>query len=227
MSKEVLSINLKKIMEMHVMQRSLNVDTNGPQWLTGVTKDGRVIDWRRCMYMETAEAIDSLNWKHWKDINSKDDIANLKIEVVDVWHFLMSFVMETGHDEESEEVMRGLYHYSEVRPELTVSDALTKLIRAACVGSVDDLILSFYHVVSAIPDFNMDDVHRLYIGKNCLNRFRQDNGYADGTYIKMWGDVEDNVVMTDTCDSLGDDLNFDTLYGTLDVYYKTFVALMK
>ena len=27
--------------------------------------------------------------------------------------------------------------------------------------------------------------------------------------------------MTDMCISLGDDLNFDTLYKTLDVYYKT------
>lgn len=34
-----------------------------------------------------------------------------------------------------------------------------------------------------------------YIVKNTLNRFRANNGYKDGTYIKLWErDVEDNVI---------------------------------
>ena len=49
------------------------------EWIKGVTKDNRKIDWFRCIYMEAAEAIDSLNWKHWKDINKPDDMNNAKI----------------------------------------------------------------------------------------------------------------------------------------------------
>ncbi len=39
---------------------------------------------------------------------------------------------------------------------------------------------------------SFDDLHRIYVGKNVLNRFRQDNGYKDGSYRKLWQDREDN-----------------------------------
>jgi hypothetical protein len=32
----------------------------------------------------------------------------------------------------------------------------------------------------------------MYIGKNVLNRFRQDNGYQTGEYRKLWAGREDN-----------------------------------
>jgi hypothetical protein len=37
-----------------------------------------------------------------------------------------------------------------------------------------------------------DDLYRIYVGKNVLNRFRQDHGYKEGTYIKNWHGREDN-----------------------------------
>jgi hypothetical protein len=36
----------------------------------------------------------------------------------------------------------------------------------------------------------------MYIGKNALNIFRQNNGYKDGTYVKIWSDKEDNEYLT-------------------------------
>ena len=33
------------------------------------------------------------------------------------------------------------------------------------------------------------------MGKNILNRFRQENGYKDGTYKKIWNGEEDNEVL--------------------------------
>lgn len=37
-----------------------------------------------------------------------------------------------------------------------------------------------------------------YVGKNVLNKFRQDNGYKEGTYIKIWKDGrEDNEHLMD------------------------------
>jgi hypothetical protein len=35
--------------------------------------------------MEAAEAIDSFNWKHWKDIEGEPDLDNAKVELVDIW----------------------------------------------------------------------------------------------------------------------------------------------
>ena len=42
---------------------------------------------------------------------------------------------------------------------------------------------------------DLETLYRLYVGKNILNQFRQDNGYKDDTYIKVWNGEEDNVVM--------------------------------
>ena len=52
-----------------------------------------------------------------------------------------------------------------------------------------------------------------YVGKNVLNFFRQDNGYQDGSYVKLWAGKEDNehlvealVELDASKASFGDDL---------------------
>jgi hypothetical protein len=65
-------------------------------WTEGATKEGRQISWLRCIYMEAAEAIDSFNWKHWKNIESEPDLDNAKVELVDIWHFIMSEAIHFG-----------------------------------------------------------------------------------------------------------------------------------
>ena len=42
---------------------------------------------------------------------------------------------------------------------------------------------------------NLSALYNLYVGKNILNQFRQDHGYKEGTYIKIWNGKEDNVIM--------------------------------
>jgi len=86
--------NRDKLKEMFTLQQKLNDNTNGIGWEAGYTKQNRQINWRRCIYMELAELIDSFNWKHWKDINIEPDWDNIKIEVVDIWHFIMSLGLE-------------------------------------------------------------------------------------------------------------------------------------
>ena len=60
--------NLAKIKEMFLMQQRLNDETNGLGWEDGYTKNGKLISWKRCIYMECAELIDSFAWKHWKNM---------------------------------------------------------------------------------------------------------------------------------------------------------------
>lgn len=58
-----------------------------------------------------------------------------------------------------------------------------------------------------------------YVGKNILNFFRQDHGYKDGSYIKIWNGREDNEhlveVLATTDDQLDDYANivYDGLIG--------------
>ena len=85
---------MDKILLMLQLQAQLNDATNGEKWTKGITKNGKTINWKRCIYMECAEMIDSFSWKHWKNINQEPDWDNLQIEVVDVWHFIMSLAIE-------------------------------------------------------------------------------------------------------------------------------------
>jgi dimeric dUTPase (all-alpha-NTP-PPase superfamily) len=43
--------------------------------------------------MEIAEAIDSISWKHWKNIEGGIDYENFKVELIDIWHFLISYLL--------------------------------------------------------------------------------------------------------------------------------------
>ena len=81
---------MSQILQMLELQQQLNDATNGANWEEGVTKNGKKIDWKRCIYLEAAELVESYPWKHWKNIDATPDYENIKIELVDIWHFVMS-----------------------------------------------------------------------------------------------------------------------------------------
>ena len=61
---------------------------------------------------------------------------------------------------------------------------------------------SYYNLFCVTRDLglNMEDIFKLYVGKSVLNEFRQNNGYKEGTYIKIWDGNEDNEVLTSILD---------------------------
>ncbi len=63
-----------------------------------------------------------------------------------------------------------------------------------CDESPEALMQAFIEVAMQ-SGLNLDTLYQLYIGKNILNRFRQAHGYKEGSYIKVWNEEEDNVVM--------------------------------
>jgi hypothetical protein len=70
----------------------------------------------------------------------------------------------------------------------------------------------------------MSDLHRRYVAKNVLNFFRQDNGYKDGGYRKLWGGREDNehlVEILADVDSQASGFR-DQLYNALKQRYQQF-----
>ena len=58
-------------------------------------------------------------------------------------------------------------------------------------------------------------------GKNVLNFFRQDHGYQEGTYVKLWQGREDNEHLSELLESLDDtDPGFpDAVYRALSARY--------
>ena len=224
---------MDKILLMLQLQVQLNESTNGEGWVKGVTKNGKVINWKRCIYMECAEMIDSFSWKHWKSINKEADWANLQIEVVDVWHFIMSLAIEDYSLNMKGRVEDLAINISMMPSFATVDtknnsyaneDKLMQKVENIIFLSLnktdfdlEELIKEFFDLV-IMSGLDLNTLYRLYVGKNILNQFRQDNGYKDGSYIKEWDGVEDNVIMKELWET-DSDMKPEMLYKKLAKQY--------
>jgi hypothetical protein len=87
---------------------------------------------------------------------------------------------------------------------------------------LEKLISDFFDLV-IMSGLDLQTLYKLYVGKNILNQFRQDNGYKDGSYIKVWAGEEDNVVMKRVLDE-SSDISPNELYNELT---KLYLALNK
>ncbi len=223
---------MDRALQMFQLQQQLNDATNGVNWEAGITKNGKQINWKRCIYMECAEMVDSFAWKHWKSINAEPDWANLQIEVVDVWHFVMSLILqeykrrELGTLEDAAKAVANMPFYDMIR-ETADGFAEERLVMAQVESVMKESLQAKPDLTKLLADFlelvrmsNLDltTLYRLYVGKNILNRFRQDHGYKEGTYIKIWNGEEDNVVMKRLWEENGD-MTPDELYGKLQAAY--------
>ena len=197
---------MSKIASMLQLQQQLNDATNGKEWEEGVTAQGKIINWKRCIYLECAELVESYPWKHWKNISAPADTENIKIEVVDIWHFVMSEVLRLNRNRDIEEIakeIKSLQNFRIIQDEAKEIDDnhleqianIEDFIKTIFMEASWQDILEKYLTILAQSGLNVDSLYSLYIGKNILNQFRQDHGYKDGTYKKLWGNVEDNVVM--------------------------------
>jgi dimeric dUTPase (all-alpha-NTP-PPase superfamily) len=205
------------INEMLTLQKQLNDATNGEIWLSGTTKEGREINWHRCIYMEAVEALDSFNWKHWKDINSADDMDNIKVEIIDIWHFVMSELIKNQ--------VTDLAKYENITAEFNrekLMQSLEKLVNlASAYQDIKDITQEFFNTLK-YAGLNINDLYQNYLVKNILNKFRQDNGYKDGTYQKLWNGVEDNVVAFDILTN-NSNITANELYNQLTKQYKNII----
>ncbi|QCU90060.1 dUTP diphosphatase [Thiomicrorhabdus sediminis] len=222
------------IAEMLAMQNALNEMTNGKDWRAGVTSLGKPIDWQRCIYMETAELIDSYPWKHWKSVDAQTDMENVRVELVDIWHFLLSLAMEKLSDEQALQVLHDALekvHKSALPENLSnpeqvdVHEQLMRLALlrdARSISYIGDLGCAFFASCQAVS-LQFSEMYRIYMAKNVLNKFRQDHGYKEGVYIKLWNGKEDNVVMFELMETL-QEFSGDNLYKELKQAYNQMVG---
>lgn len=227
---------MEKVLEMLLLQQELNDATNGEGWEEGMTKNGKPINWKRCIYMECAEMVDSFAWKHWKAINQEPDWANLQIEVIDVWHFIMSLGLEDyaqnfrGSIEDLAMLISQEQGYLKLQEEGELlfaepSDIMAKVEELICNAVNPNTfdgpkLFEDFFELAYMSKLNLQDLYRLYVGKNILNQFRQDHGYKEGTYVKVWNGKEDNVVMQELWEENAS-LTPKVLYGSLQKAYAT------
>ena len=222
---------MEKLVAMLQLQQRLNDATNGKGWEHGKTNRGKIIDWRRCGVLECAELIESYPWKHWKSIDAEPDVENIKIEAVDIWHFILSLVLQENTLHGKGDIRSAAARLTDARnfdafkkgiaaPQdyyAQIETVETLMRRLLCDGTVQAVVEAFYDVALQ-SNLTLESLYKLYIGKNILNSFRQDHGYKEGNYIKVWNGEEDNVVMQRLLEEQPD-ITPDALYNALEAHY--------
>jgi dimeric dUTPase (all-alpha-NTP-PPase superfamily) len=174
-------------------------------------------EWYRAIWIECAELMDHYGWKWWK--KQTPDIDQVKLEVIDIWHFGLSMLL--------------VNNTSATIIEEQLSSALKKEAADDFLESVElfagDMLVSktfsiekFTRMLTA-SGMSFDELYTGYVGKNVLNFFRQDHGYKEGTYHKLWGGKEDNehlVELVNTIDTSANDFK-EELYAALESRYQT------
>ena len=173
-------------------------------------------EWYRAIWVECAEMLDHHGWKWWK--HQEIDVAQVQLELVDIFHFGLSLRLMTGAtvDSITETLATELTQSSD---ESDFKIALENLASAAVSNKSFDAIA----LADCMRLMNMDlnELFRQYVGKNTLNFFRQDHGYKEGSYIKIWHGEEDNEVLANlvkTMDTGADDFQHQ-LYVALEAKY--------
>lgn len=217
-----------KLEEMFLLQKKLNDSTNGKNWELGINKFSKEINWLRCIHMEVSELIESTPWKHWKNINSSPDMDNIHVELVDIWHFLMSYVLQETNVPKAVSLVNTHCIY-EANEDIDIKNMIKEAEKLSYIAlAIDTGNMSYFDCIEGFIDqffrcckisgLSFTWLQKLYIGKNCLNQFRQDNGYKEGIYKKIWNGKEDNVVMVSLLEKI-DNVSFNELYENLKIEY--------
>ena len=174
-----------KISTMITMQDDLNNKIN-PEWKV------QKYDWQRCIMVELAELMDHFGYKFWKKQNA--DLNQCKLEVLDIFHFWLSHNIANNKAEDFLFLVNNYSRKSSEIPQYTDEDIRLKI--DAMISKAADkrfLTADMIELIDLFMDFN--NLYEFYFAKNCLNIFRQENGYKTGEYIKNWNGKEDNEVL--------------------------------
>ncbi|AIY64435.1 dUTP diphosphatase [Pseudoalteromonas piratica] len=204
-----MSANVNKICTMLEMQNAMNTKVHAEWFNQG-------FEWYRAIWVECAEMLDHYGWKWWK--KQTPDTEQVILELVDIFHFGLSLRIDgtTSYQEIAEQLT------SELEQPTQAEDfkQTLELLAASAVANKTFDAAAFAGCMAQIG-MDIDDLYRGYVGKNTLNFFRQDHGYKDGSYIKVWHGQEDNEHLVEVVKSLDiNQANFaDLVYQGLKERY--------
>lgn len=174
-------------------------------------------DWNLAVSQECAEGIDHLGYKWWA--KQAPDVAAAQMEAVDIMHFALSAHMHACPDRSHAELAAAL-----TPPCLAVYDDVfhvkvdelnywpcrmkpSKLFTLISVlaGSQRGDYFELVPLLAERLGLPFSEFSRLYRVKAILNLVRQENGYKDGSYKKLWWGKEDN----ETAAALGQLINWE------------------
>jgi dimeric dUTPase (all-alpha-NTP-PPase superfamily) len=181
----------------------------------------RDFEWYRALWIECAELIDHFGYKWWKQQTT--DMAQVRLEIIDIWHFGLSMLFDGRSIEQiADDLCEQLAVQSIPRADVLRA---TEVLACHTLAKREFSITLFWSLLDA-ADISFDDLYQAYVGKNVLNFFRQDHGYQQGTYSKVWGDKEDNEHLLELIAELDQSAaDFgDQLYGSLQNRYAQYTV---
>jgi dimeric dUTPase (all-alpha-NTP-PPase superfamily) len=205
------------------LQASMNAKVD-PDWVAAR------YPYLRAVAIEGAEAIEHHGWKWWKKQNK--DLPQLQMELIDIWHFILSEVLLRNENEPEEplqallDALQAAEHSTRIEVdgqqfELAELDLLRKLELLIALSVLRRIDMALFAAIMADCDMDWTELYRQYVGKNVLNMFRQDRGYKQGTYLKEWHGREDNEHLVEVIHRLDADApDFkDRIYSALSEAY--------
>lgn len=183
----------QKIITMLELQDAMNSKVN-TDWRNAGN------EWYRAIWMEASEMLEHYGWKWWK--KQEADIMQVKLEVVDIVHFALSIRLQKNQplDDTAQLIVSDFDNVMQ-------AEDIRKSIECLALLTLTDQGAHFTFIAGIMKhlDMSFDELYEIYVGKNVLNMFRQDNGYKEGRYNKVWNGREDNEYLADIMKQLDAD----------------------
>ena len=193
-------MNRDAVLNMLQMQHRMNTRVH-EHWIA------QNFEWYRAAWIECGELMDHVGYKWWK--KQTPDMEQVRLEVVDIWHFGLSalFDDETDLEQLAEQIVAD---FTSAEAPAHEGESTVAQIHEAAEALAQDALASkafsvplFARLMQAC-ELSAEGLYRHYVGKNVLNFFRQDHGYQEGTYVKEWQGREDNEHLSELLESLDD-----------------------
>lgn len=180
--------NKEKLQKMADIQCRLNAELD-PDWKE------RGWNFRLALIVEVGEFAEHTGYKWWKD--QKPDKSQAQLELVDMWHFILSYAMTESPSLLKSYPVGKLCENWDARPQgLNRHTAADFAVFMASESDPGGMIYEF-RKLCAKEGLSFDKLYKLFVGKSTLNAFRWEHGYKTGSYVKMWEGKEDNEYLTE------------------------------
>jgi hypothetical protein len=218
--------NQDRIKEMLAMQDKLNQKCSSKDWRTA----GH--DHAMAIFAECGELITELGFKWWKQ--HEPDYNNVRIELVDIWHFILNYCIVHGHSDflvtNIDELIKASYKFlpnSEPKNgmiETVPDEVICEKVTEWCGRLINKEELNIQEFLAFCLNYGLDfaELYWFYMMKNTLNALRQNEGYKDGSYIKDWNGIEDSIAAVRLWED-NKEKPFSEFYSILEKHYRTHI----
>ncbi|QHJ81152.1 MAG: hypothetical protein [Bacteriophage sp.] len=208
----------QQIQKLLGMQDTLNSYIH-PQWQQQNFNFGLAIN------DEVMEIHGHLGWKWWKEGYgvglTEGNLAQVKLEVIDILHFVLS---HCWNDWDTNVI---LDYFNDV---MFNGDSLEEILDCNIAERGNGTyMIEAWAALARYVGLTEHEIIQTYTQKYVLNKFRQDHGYKDGSYVKVWDHeffskpMEDNEVLERTVATIaqegGDVTDELELYNRLKELY--------